>query len=229
MVFLRTLRKCKPLKYSPYKEEKKGTFKTTHRQVSSSSWIVSSSRAPKSAGLIFSTRYGFVFYYVWTPRNNNIYIFFKKAQYVKKCREMSGHAGRQSPWAATGWKRVVFPHSSPPPPPPPPFLLCVSLRGHPARFSGDTPRLQTAPRVLRRRWTRCVKFSWGEAPVIQPKPVWRSSSSMHACYATIAAAYLMSPKRWGGRKRKKKKKKQKRHITLKYLQKNKKACVWDDY
>lgn len=38
---------------------------------------------------------------------------------------------------------------------------CVSVRGHPAGFNGDTRRAA----VLRRRWTRCVKFSWGESPL----------------------------------------------------------------
>lgn len=38
---------------------------------------------------------------------------------------------------------------------------CVSMRGHPAGFNGDTRRAA----VLRRRWTRCVKFSWGESPL----------------------------------------------------------------
>lgn len=47
----------------------------------------------------------------------------------------------------------------------PPFFPRVSL-GYPARFSGDTQ--QTAPCDSRRRWTRCVKFSWGETRVIQP-------------------------------------------------------------
>lgn len=128
MVFLRTLRKCKPLKYSPYKEEKKGTFKTTHRQVSSSSWIVSSSRASKSAGLIFSTRYGFVFYYVWTPRNNNIYFFLKSTI----CREMQRNVWTRRETVSVSGYRVE--------------KSCVSPLFSPSSSSSSLPSLRLSPR-----------------------------------------------------------------------------------
>lgn len=121
-----------------------------------------------------------------------------KATIIVKKVVMSGRAGRRSLWAATGPRK-----SCTPPPHPPPTRVRVSLRGRPARFSGDKQAADCAARPApAMNQMRQVQLRW--IPVIQPAWV---CSSPHC-----RAAYLMSPK--GGKKKKKK-----RRITLKYLQK----------
>lgn len=116
-----------------------------------------------------------------------------KATIIVEKVVMSGRGGRRSLWAATG------PRKSCAPPTP---RVRVSLRGRPARFSGDKQAADCAARPAPpMNQMRQVQLRW--IPVIQPAWV---CSSPHC-----RAAYLMSPK---GEKKKKK-----RRITLKYLQK----------
>lgn len=86
---------------------------------------------------------------------------------------------------------------------PPAASHCVSLRGHPAGFNGDTRAAGCAARLAPpMNQMRQVQLRW-----ITVIPAW-VCSSVHT-----RAAYLMSPKERGGEE------KRERHITLKYLQK----------
>lgn len=111
----------------------------------------------KSAGFIFPLAHGDSSSFLCLePRNSRK---LKKQERDDICRLRCGGV---IPWL--GLREPLLCHESVAFPP---LSFSASLSaGHAARFSGDTQ--QTAPCDSRRRWTRCVKFSWGETRVIQP-------------------------------------------------------------
>lgn len=111
----------------------------------------------KSAGFIFPLAHGDSSSFLCLePRNSRKLKKARKGRYLQTEMWRSHPVTRSPRAAAMSRKCCVSPLS---------FSASLSA-GHAARFSGDTQ--QTAPCDSRRRWTRCVKFSWGETRVIQP-------------------------------------------------------------
>lgn len=174
--------------------------------------MVCSSRVSnsKSAGFIFPRRC--LVLCVWTPKKQ---LTIKEAHGDNNCRLESrksrhvGYVGRRSPGTVTEPLKSCVPHHPTPHP---------SLRLSPRPSSSvqwGHAGSQTAPCVLRRRWTRCVKFSWGEAQLYnQP-----------GCAACTTALLIYCQLKAHTHKKKKKKKEKAHHTEISA----KTRLCWDDY
>lgn len=148
--FLRTSRKCNCLKRSPYKRKRGNLRLRTDRSQVQVGWSLPPvCPTALSAGFIFSRRW-LVFYNVSGPKRPEnkqhkatIFVENLNAWMWRQTVFLSGYRATKELCSAVSA-----------------YLSAAIQLG-----SVGTHGLQTAPRVSRRRWTRCVKFSWGESPL----------------------------------------------------------------